>query len=152
VLPAAKPMAVLNTPSIPLAPRFEATLVVSPKNSSDNLQSASPVEYISTSRIGILLPRNKVEPGRIDVATARATNGSVTDSPMVSFALISMPTWTCRKRRLNVDVLTTNILSYNMCILLLSNPNTHIIYIPFLKAFATVVESCDHEEPLVRSS
>lgn len=92
LLPAANPTAVLSTPSIPLAPRFEAVSFDSPTNGVEKLWSISPTAYISTSRIGILFPRNSVEPAGVDVATVRATYGSVIDVPMLSLDSISRPT------------------------------------------------------------
>lgn len=77
---------------MPLAPRLAATSFDSPKKDEHTLWSRELLAYISTSRMGILFPRNNVEPGGDEAATARATYGSVSAAPVVSFDSISRAT------------------------------------------------------------
>lgn len=66
LLPTAKPMAVLSSPSIPLAPLLPATLIQLNGKSESNMREVTlllhidlPCPYISASRIGILFPRKR---------------------------------------------------------------------------------------------
>lgn len=98
--PTAYPIAVLNNPSIPLAPLFPDTRI--PWHGSSRLDKkaaklvvefAQPRPYISASRMTMLFPRNKLSSLWRDSETTRATCGSVNEFSEWIWNDISQDTW-----------------------------------------------------------